>query len=243
MYNKSGCSFLARTWQPSPTTPDSTPKGVITRFRVRIRLVLTSNFNIMNTLYRFLITIPFLVLATSCEKFLDRDPLDQAAENTFWNTEEDAIAGVNAVYTALPDARDFWRDCHSDNSVMTNAWGEGGLGYISMGSHTAADGYISEEWRYDLIRRALYALGQLSGMEIDGELKQRLISEVRFILAMRYFRMTQLFGDIPLIKEEPIALDEADLLRAPRAEVLAYAIENVDTRSEEHTSELQSLMR
>lgn len=186
----------------------------------------------MNTLYRFLLSVSFVIFATSCEKFLDRDPLDQASENTFWNTEDDAIAGVNAVYTALPDARDFWRDCHSDNSVMTNAWGEGGMGYISMGSHTAADGYISEEWRYDLIRRALYALGQLSGMEIGDELRQRLISEVRFILAMRYFRMTQLFGDIPLIKEEPVALDEASLPRSSRSEVLAYAIDNANAAIE-----------
>ncbi len=182
----------------------------------------------MKTLYHYILGMLVLLFAAGCEKFLDRDPLNQASENTFWLTEDDAIAGVNAVYTALPDARDFWRDCHSDNSVMTNAWGEGGMGYISMGSHSAADAYINEEWKYDLIRRALYALDQLQGMEIDANLKSRLTSEVRFMLAMRYFRMTQLFGDIPLIKEKPIALEEAMLPRSSRSEVLQYALENVN---------------
>ncbi len=135
---------------------------------------------------------------------------------------------MNAIYSTLPDARDFWRDCHSDNSVMTNAWGEGGMGYISMGSQAPTDVYISEEWRYDYIRMALYALDKLSGMSIDPNLKQRLEGEVRFILAYRYFRMTQLFGALPLIKEKPVELEDAGLSRSPRSEVLAYVIENVD---------------
>ena len=38
----------------------------------------------------------------SCSDFLDRDPLSQASENTFWQTEADALAGVNALYPLLP---------------------------------------------------------------------------------------------------------------------------------------------
>ena len=70
---------------------------------------------------------------SSCSDFLDRVPLSQASENTFWQTEADALAGVNALYPLLPNSRDFWRDCQSDNSLMTNAWGESGLGYICQG--------------------------------------------------------------------------------------------------------------
>ena len=83
----------------------------------------------------------------SCSDFLDRDPLSQASENTFWQTEADALAGVNALYPLLPNSRDFWRDCQSDNSLMTNAWGESGLGYICQGSHNAGTGYLTEEIR------------------------------------------------------------------------------------------------
>lgn len=180
------------------------------------------------TILYFSIFFSIAAVTASCTKFLDRDPLAQASENTFWKTKEDAIAGVNAVYSTLPDARDFWRDCHSDNSVMTNPWGEGGMGYISMGSHAPTDGYISEEWRYDYIRMALYALDKLSGMSLDPALKQRLEGELRFILAYRYFRMSQLFGALPLIKEKPVELEDAALSRSPRTEVLAYVIENVN---------------
>lgn len=164
----------------------------------------------------------------SCSDFLDRDPLSQASENTFWQTEADAQTGVNALYPLLPDSRDFWRDCQSDNSLMTNAWGEGGLGYICQGSHNAATGYLSEEWRYGDIRRILYYLDRLKDMDIDEAQKKRFEGEARFILALRYYRMTRHFGDIPLIKEKPIDLDEAALPRSPKQEVLDYALENVN---------------
>lgn len=164
----------------------------------------------------------------SCSDFLDRDPLSQASENTFWQTEADAQTGVNALYPLLPDSRDFWRDCQSDNSLMTNAWGEGGLGYICQGSHNAATGYLSEEWRYGNIRRILYYLDRLKDMDIDEAKKKRFEGEARFILALRYYRMTRHFGDIPLIKEKPIDLDEAALPRSPKQEVLDYALANVN---------------
>lgn len=164
----------------------------------------------------------------SCSDFLDRDPLDQASENTFWNTVEDAETGVNALYPLLPGERDFWRDCESDNSLMTNSWGESGLGYICQGIHNAATGYLSEEWVYGDIYRILYYLDKLNGMDINEESKRRFEGEARFILALKYYRMTRHFGDIPLIKEKPVALEDAALSRSPKQEVLDYAIENIN---------------
>lgn len=181
----------------------------------------------MKKYYSFLMILP-LIFLSACSDFLDRDPLDQASENTFWNTVADAQKGVNAVYSTLPNSRDFWRDCNSDNSVMTNAWGEGGMGYISMGSQAATDGYIGEEWSYDKIRIALYFINKLKDMNIDEAAKKRFDAEARFILGLRYFRMAQLFGDLPLIKEEPITLEESALPRSPKQDVLNYALENAD---------------
>lgn len=164
----------------------------------------------------------------SCESFLDRDPLSEASEGTFWKTENDALVGLNAVYTVLPGQRDFWKDSHSDNSVMTNAWGEKGLGYISMGNHNAATEYLEEEWKYDDIRKCLYYLERLTEMSFDENKKNRFEAEARFILAMKYFRMVQHFGDIPLIKEKPLSLEESALPRSPKSAVLEYALENVE---------------
>lgn len=92
--------------------------------------------------YRFYILFVAVLTLSGCADFLDRDPLEQASENTFWKTEADVEKGVNALYPLLPGERDFWRDCESDNSLMTNSWGENGLGYICQGIHNAATGYL-----------------------------------------------------------------------------------------------------
>ena len=144
--------------------------------------------------YRFYILFVAVLTLSGCADFLDRDPLEQASENTFWKTEADVEKGVNALYPLLPGERDFWRDCESDNSLMTNSWGENGLGYICQGIHNAATGYLSEEWKYDHIYRILYCLDKLQGMEIKEEKKQRFEGEIRFILALKYYRWRGILG-------------------------------------------------
>jgi hypothetical protein len=178
--------------------------------------------------YSIYIALATSVLFGSCSDFLDRDPLAEASENTFWKTEADAEKGVNALYPLMLDQRDFWRDCQSDNSLMTNSWGEGGMGYICQGIHNATTGYINEEWKYDYIYRLLYFLDKLKDMDIDESKKNQFEGEARFILAQRYYRMTRHYGDIPLIKEKPIELENANLHRSPKQAVLDYALENVE---------------
>lgn len=178
--------------------------------------------------YSIYILLAAALSLNSCSDFLDRDPLSQGSESTFWKTEADAEKGVNALYPLLPGERDFWRDCESDNSLMTNSWGEGGLGYICQGLQNASTGYLKEEWKYDDLYRILYFLDKLNGMTIDDTKKQRFEGEARFILALKYYRMTRHFGDIPLIKEKPIELDKANLSRTSRAEVLDYTLENIN---------------
>lgn len=169
-----------------------------------------------------------LLFFGSCSDFLDREPISQASENTFWKTEADAEKGVNALYPLLPSSRDFWRDCESDNSLMTNAWGENGLGYICQGSYNATTGYLTEEWTYSKIYRILYFLQRIKEMNITSEKMKRYEGEARFILALTYYRMTRHFGDIPLIKEEPVNLENSSLPRSPKQEVLDYVIENIN---------------
>lgn len=70
--------------------------------------------------------------------------------------------------------------------------------------------------------------GQTAGNGNKRRKKQRFEGEIRFILALKYYRMARHFGDIPLIKEKPVSLEEAALPRSPKQEVLDYAIENVD---------------
>ena len=41
------------------------------------------------------------MLFTSCEGYLDKNPLDAISSETFWNTEADAEMGLAGVYSTL----------------------------------------------------------------------------------------------------------------------------------------------
>ncbi|RKE57301.1 RagB/SusD family nutrient uptake outer membrane protein [Sphingobacterium detergens] len=173
-----------------------------------------------------------IVLFTACNKRLDLDPLSNASEATYFRNPEEAGVGLNAVYATLPGERDFWKDCSSDNSIMTNAWGEGGLGFINQGSQQASDTYLREEYvgAYGNIRRALYYLTKLTPIDFgaNAALKTRYEAEARFVLAMWYFRLVEHFGDVPLIVEQPVLLDESKIPRSPKQQVLEYALQCVN---------------
>jgi len=181
------------------------------------------------------------IIGTSCADFLETEPLHTPDETTFWKSEDDAQKALNYIYTFLPSSRQWWTECYSDNAIMTNAWGEGGMGEIKQGGlspatnhiqtwYTGAGGHPWSPWRYNQIRHILYFLKNLNNIEsIDQGTKASMEGQARFILAMKYFMMTRLFGDLPLIKEEPIELEASrELTRSPQNEVFSYILENLE---------------
>ena len=45
-----------------------------------------------------LLSFQFVISITSCEDFLDKQPLDQLSTETFWQGETDAMLGLTGVY-------------------------------------------------------------------------------------------------------------------------------------------------
>ncbi|GAB3662758.1 RagB/SusD family nutrient uptake outer membrane protein [Echinicola sediminis] len=184
---------------------------------------------------RIFYILSLLIISSGCSDFLEVDPLHTPDENTFWKTQGDAQAALNQLYNYLPNADRWWTESYSDNSIMTNAWGERGLGEIKQGGLAATTGHLQagygwSEWRYDHVRQLIYFLQNIEKVSSgsEDELK-RMKGEARFILAMKYYRMTRLWGDLPLIKENVISIEESEALeRSPQIEVVDYIFENID---------------
>src|SRR3546814_4114123 len=76
--------------------------------------------------------------------------------------------------------------------------------------------------------------------DMDQTEKDRWVAEVKVLKAYYHFYLLRMYGPIPLIRENlPIAsgVEEVQVAREPFDNCVDYI------RSEEHTSELQSLMR
>ena len=166
------------------------------------------------------ILIGVISLASCSDDFLERPPLNDISEDTFWTSEEDLYKAVNAVYNQLPGAGVMYDDGASDNAHAQYPW-ESASTNIAAGDITSA---LDVGWGYTDKTRANYFLENADKVtSIGPELLERYKAEVRFIRAYSYFRMMNKFGSIPLLTETK-EMNEVDVPRTPQEEVHAFII-------------------
>lgn len=180
-----------------------------------------------------------LVGLTSCNDFLDRQPLDQVTPDNFLKSELDLAAYAIKHYN-FPAHTGYtigiWaNDNHTDNQASSNfdnRWVPGEWRVAE--SIKPAD----DPWNFTQIREANYFLeiviprfkaNELSG--VTANIKHY-IGEVYFQRAWDYFSKLQTFGDFPIIKntlpDESGALTKASV-RMPRNEVARSIINDLDS--------------
>ncbi|UGU16651.1 RagB/SusD family nutrient uptake outer membrane protein [Sinomicrobium kalidii] len=170
-----------------------------------------------------------MVLMVSCsDDFLERPPLDELSEDTFWKTEEDLYKAVNGIYNQLPAEGFIYDDGSSDNAHAQYPW-ESTATEVSSGSITTA---ANAGWGYIDKRRCNYFLENADAVEnADPGLLARYKAEVRFIRAFSYFRMMSKFGAVPLVTTT-LNIDEVDVPRTPREEVLDFILNELEAAAE-----------
>jgi hypothetical protein len=171
-----------------------------------------------------------VTLVTSCEKFLNVDPpYTQDAEN-FFQTKEDYERALVGAYDLLQTSfMGLWiGEIASDNSI---AGGESvndtqGLHQIDNMSHGGVNSELRSifRWNYTGLTRVNYIMENKDNIDFPG--KSVLLAEAKFLRAYYYFELVKFFGDVPLIIDKRIGIEEAKgLPRSPATEVYAQ-IEN-----------------
>lgn len=170
-----------------------------------------------------------LIFTVSCsDDFLERPPLDDVSEETFWKTEEDLYKAINGIYSQLPAEGFIYDDGSSDNAHAQYPW-ESKATVISAGSIITAD---DAGWGYEDKRRCNYFLENADAVEnADPDLLNRYKAEVRFVRAYSYFRMMCKFGAVPLVTRT-LEIDEVDIPRTPREEVLDFIVTELEDIAE-----------
>lgn len=158
-------------------------------------------------------------LLLSCNKsFLERPPQNQLSEGTFWTSEKDAVAALNAIYSQIDGGEgSIYQDGAVDNAHAQYPW-ESNATTISLGDVTTS---MNEGWSFGSIRRVNYFLENIDKAPMDATLKTRFKAEARFMRAFRYLNMMINFGDVPLITKT-LTVEESYVSRSPKAEVLKF---------------------
>lgn len=189
--------------------------------------------------------IPYFVLGamalvqTSCNDFLDREPLSEVTSSAYLNSEAELASFGAGKYEMLPSPKNqSWnlgvlaQDNNSDNQIGTS--------YESAfvtGEMRVAEGSDDDVWDFQGIRDCNYffsvVLPRYEAKAITGadDMIRQDIGEMYFFRAWIYFNKLQRVGDYPIVTT--VLSDKYDELteankRQPRNKVARFIMEDLD---------------
>lgn len=177
------------------------------------------------TMRKKILCIILTALAVASCNFLDRQPWDSVDTTNGFQTAADAEAAVNACYQPLQWAKLYnmriWTtDIIAGESVVGAGGGEDGIETVDLANFIAnADNFAALDlWRGPSpgILRCNFVLENVPNMQIDTDLKNRMLGEAYFLRAHYYFILVRLFGGVPM-PTKPLTSDSE--LKMPRASV------------------------
>ena len=193
----------------------------------------------MKTIVKLLSVMLILGTLSACEDALDKVPLDAPSDENFFSNQTELELAINGVYHSLD-----WRsgsypyivllDNTTDLGFLRSDFG--GLQTYSRGAHSAQTDAFAETWEqmYSGINRANNLLTNMDRAQevVSEEFYQRIQAEAKFLRSYYYFWLTQLYGDVPYVTEIPETLDEAQVSRTPRSEIVDNLLADLDFAAE-----------
>ena len=177
----------------------------------------------------------------SCQKgILNLTPPDQLSTTVFWQTPADADLALTGLYSSLyaTCANDWgtsqytmpnW-DNFTDDSYGQYNYG-GGRDALTSGITP-----FSQQFVYSYYANNYIAIGSVNtflaniSKVLTGEKLNAYLGEAHFLRAFNYFWLAQLYGNVPIIKENPFSVNyQKGMAKSTRDEVLAFVIQDLDS--------------
>ncbi len=182
-----------------------------------------------------------ILMTTACgEDYLDLRPVSQANVTNFYQTPEDMTNAVWGVYAILQQygmygfAMMVAGENRSDNVTNTLK----GNAYADFDDFVVAtnNSIISDLWNTHFagIYRANVVLARIENVPMSEQLKNRYVAEVKFLRGLMYFNLVRIFGDVPLVLTEPVAIEEGySHTRTPTDQVYQQIIQDLSEAAQE----------
>jgi hypothetical protein len=192
----------------------------------------------MKIIKKFILIPIVLILASSCDGFLDKTDPTVLVVDKFYKNEAEVEQAVNGVYALLQDYFNIqWQftEYISDNTTLEFNVGDRGQGpsleaieywQYNPGTQNFSSLYNTSYYIIANINTLLYNLDQI---EIDQEVKDQAIGQVKFIRAQMYFDLVRSFGNVAIIETPIKSPQEAFLaVRKPEADVYQFILQDLD---------------
>lgn len=166
-----------------------------------------------------------LLIAGSCNKIVDLDPINEISDASFWKSPDQFKLAANEFYTYFITFGNVLYDGpHSDlRGDLTTSRSP-----FSNGTNTlpATDG----NWNggYSRIRAVNYLLDKAASYPSPNDIKQY-VAEAKFFRAYVYFDLLQQFGDLPIVdKVLSPSSSELQAARNSRDQVVDFIVKDLE---------------
>ncbi len=150
-----------------------------------------------------IILIFFIAIISACS--LDEKPIDFLGADTFYTKDNDILMSINGCYDGLkPNA--YYGNTFVTAVFASADYGQGNTGPNSTqqffrGDITGEHTQLIAMWAaiYTAIGKANTTIYRVSNaINVNEELRTRIIGEARFLRALSYFNLVRSFGEVPL---------------------------------------------
>lgn len=177
--------------------------------------------------FRLLYLLPLLMLS-SCDDMLDKDPQDTFTNTNFWKNEGNIKGYANAFYEHFTGygngsgSGDFYYPTRSDNQAGNS---------FTKWAYTAPPA-SSGSWSspYVEIRRANIMIEKVAGTSLAETTKNHWLGVARLMRARQYYELVRMYGDVPYTDKSLDITDEGVLYgpRNNRDEVMDKVLDDLD---------------
>ncbi len=151
---------------------------------------------------------------SSCQEELELNNPNAQVPEDFWQTESHALEGINAVYTTLIIDGYYMRmipaltDGRGDDFVHDTPWFD--LAQVAQFTALPSTGPVQWVWHahYQAVFRANQVLENVPDIDMDDELRSRVIGQAYFLRGLTYFNLATNFQRVPVITTVPIDSEE-----------------------------------
>ena len=202
----------------------------------------------MKKIFNISIIISLFIFA-GCKKILDENPKGLVSTNNFYNTIDEATAGLIGTYSFLQPIYDapsliFASEMATDILTVPSSYNADRI-WISYDKFdfNASDAFIFGTYRaaYQLIGSSNTLIASLKNKKLPGDSTKKPIieGEAHFLRALTYFNLVRWFGGVPLVTIPLKDIPSAYVSRATEDEVYAlilsdlnFAVNNLKETSE-----------
>jgi len=182
------------------------------------------------------ITLLVLLLSfTACEDGLEKYPLDRPSDVNYLSSKAEMEMAITSCYNSLWMGLGYGLPDFQMSDCMTDiAWERADPTFqtIGNGSYDSNSSIASAFWNkyYQAIGRCNFIIENIArGKDkVTIEEYNRYIADAKFLRAYWYHKLTEYFGDVPLLVKPVSSLAETQIAKSPKAEITSLILKDLD---------------